>query len=826
MKTVFRRFAFAAALACTLGFAGCNDDDPEPQYDVPEIAIREVTATSSSVTFTLSPTHAVRCTYAVALKGATAAPVEVTGSEPATCTVNGLEADKEYTITAIAYGEGDLRSEPVTSDFVTNSLAQIAIGPVTATYKSATFTLTPLNATGYAYRCNLEAEIDGKTRADGEWVRIEGGEPSEIELTDLTAQSTYTIEAYAINAEGDGKIVTKTFDTEPLPEPLTVRTAATSTAVWAEFTMCGDVTKGYYFYLHDPSYADDPVASIESFLQDLRENPDWYTLLTASGEELLTNCTPATAYKLFTVNTDLEGTVLEATAAEAVITTKPIDALRTSRSAVGIEALTPGYISVEATLEPTDDCVMALIACVKAEDVTRVGTITAYVNRNLQSFIPVLRSLLGESYLIQGIEPETEYVLFTVGIDANGDYGLLDSKEFTTAAVDYLQDVKVGIDVSEAGFKDVTLKVTYDKCASVRYSYMTQKQFVEWYGGDEQNVWKELYTPTADLLDEGDVKIENLDYDSPYLLFALPVTADGKFGQPVKKSFSTSKYSATGTAGLTMTLNEIDRTDSWPVAKFTLTPGDGCAKFIHYAIDEESYALNSAKLGDYLFQMGFYPTVDPAVETQVEVTLWGSDYYLVAVACDAQGQWSRVQVSEKLVFDPNSGGGEDPDPVGDPDEVPAEEISATAATVDFISYLYDQSSWNAEWSDWDNSVYRARITLEAGYTAWYHFVSPDSYDWVVANEVGQGQNYATIALWIKEFGRQLSASGPIAVRGDYGTDYILLVLPETTDGKHASERVYKSPTYRWDALAGDVTDPGIAGGNDGGGDIDPRTRRR
>ena len=76
-------------------------------------------------------------------------------------------------------------------------------------------------------------------------------------------------------------------------------------------------------------------------------------------------------------------------------------------------------------------------------------------------------------------------------------------------------------------------------------------------------------------------------------------------------------------------------------------------------------------------------------------------------------------------------------------------------------------------------------------------------------------------------GRQLTASGPIAARGEYNTDYLLLVLPETADGKHSSERVYKSEIYRWDSLTGDVTDTGITGGGDeGGGGIDPRMRRR
>lgn len=96
------------------------------------------------------------------------------------------------------------------------------------------------------------------------------------------------------------------------------------------------------------------------------------------------------------------------------------------------------------------------------------------------------------------------------------------------------------------------------------------------------------------------------------------------------------------------------------MARFTLTPGADCAKFIYQSLESGIYANNSAKIGDYIFKLGNYKTVDPAAETQVEVTLWGSDYYLLAVACDAEGNWSSVEISEKLIYDPN--GGEEPEP--------------------------------------------------------------------------------------------------------------------------------------------------------------------
>lgn len=826
MKKLIRQFLFAAALLCVSCFAGCNNDDPKPQYEAPTIAITQVVPTASSVAFTLTPTHAVRYTYAVALKDAAGTPVEVQGSEAVTRTVDGLEADREYTITAVAYGQDGMQSEAATYDFVTNAHAQIVISEVTTTYKGASFTLTPTNATGCAYRCVSVPDPYRTTRSDQEWIHVTGGEPTDVELTGLTASTVYRIEAYASNAEGNGPIVEREFITEPMPEPLTVHVTATSRVIRMQFEMYEDLTSGYYFYLHDTSYADDPVTSVETFLTDLRDAPDWYLLKTASDEELQTGCTAGTEYKLFTVYTDPDGQLVEESAKEISVTTKQFDALRTSQSTVAIGTLTPGYITLDAELIPTDDCVLALVECVKKSVVENLGTITAYVNMNLSNFKPVLSSSFVDTYQVQHLEPEQEYYLFTVGIDGNGDYGMLKYKEFSSTVVDYLQDVRAGVEVVKEGYLDVRLNVTYDNCHSVRYLCLSENQFVEWYGAEEQNVWQELYSSTSQELLEGEVTIEYLEYNSPYMIFALPVTEDGAFGQPSVTEFHTLKYAATGSAELSVTLNGIDRSGPFPQANLTITPGNGCTKFIYKDLDNETYDNNSARIGDYIFRMGNYVTVDPASEIQVEVSLWGSDYYLLAVACDADGNWSPVTISEMLVYDPEGGGGGgDPEPAGDPDEVDPNQISATAVTVSFRSYLYDQSSWNPEWSDWDNSVYRADISLEAGYTAWYHFVDASGYDWVANNEVGEGKTYATLALWIKEFGRQLTASGPIAARGDYGTDYIMLVLPETTDGKHASARVYKSPTYRWSDLTDEATDPGISGGDTGGG-IDPRRRRR
>ena len=63
---------------------------------------------------------------------------------------------------------------------------------------------------------------------------------------------------------------------------------------------------------------------------------------------------------------------------------------------------------------------MALVECVKKSVVQSVGNITMYVNMNLANFRPVLSSSLTNPYKVKGIEPETDYYLFTVGIDANG----------------------------------------------------------------------------------------------------------------------------------------------------------------------------------------------------------------------------------------------------------------------------------------------------------------------------------------------------------------------------------------------------------------------
>lgn len=280
MKKTLRNLWLGALALCAAGnLASCDNDDPAPEPYEPKIAISEVTATGSSVQFTLTPTDAVRYTYAVAPKGETGKTEAVESSEASKQKVEGLEADKTYTITAVAYAEDGTASAAATHDFTTNPKATVAIGTeIEVTFRSAKLTLTPTNATSVSY-----TYYPAEARPDSpEWTKVEGNEPFDVTLDELAADTEYLLEAYATNGDGDGDEVKSpvfTTDAAPAVEIGEVTTTATTAA----FTLTPSHATGMK-YTHYP--------------QGQRPSePAWTDLPQADAADVeLTNLTPVTSY--------------------------------------------------------------------------------------------------------------------------------------------------------------------------------------------------------------------------------------------------------------------------------------------------------------------------------------------------------------------------------------------------------------------------------------------------------------------------------------------------------------------------------------------------
>ena len=730
MKKILRTLWLGAVALCAAGsVASCSDDDPVPTPYEPKITISDVTATGSSVQFTLTPTDAVRYTYAVAPKGETADPVSVESDKATTQKVEDLEADITYTITAVAFAADGTRSQAATHDFTTNPKATVVVGEqIEVTFFSARLILTPTNATSVSY-----THYPAQARPDApKWVEVSGNGPIEVTLDELESETEYVLEAYASNGDGDGDpvkspvfrtdaapsveigevtatattaactltpshasgmkytcypagqrpsepewtdlaqdaavdvtiskltpatsyviealaytaagegeaVVSEPFATAELPA-LSVRTAATSSAIWVRFEINPAKTPAYYFSSPvDPADEWANFTTAEGFLADIKEN-GWAYELKTDNYEIVAPAGAATTFKVFAVCADADGNADAASVQEVTVVTPALDLTGSGKATVEIANVAPQAISIDADLRFSDDCVMYAAGAVMKEDVDRVGGLTLYVNMNLASFHVQSAAQLENPYSFAGLKPQTDYFLFAIAIDNDGKFGAIVSEQTRTEAVSYDSNVTVNFSIYQADYTSMLLNADVQHAATVRYRNMARSEFDQWYNGDADAIFTELFDPMADVLffdEDGRCRMDWLTYNTNYILFALPVKEDGSFGTPTQFSYKTLKFEATGTAEVTFGDTTQTPDGSYLV---TITPGAGCAKFIYMPIGQEVYELNSRKLGEYVMSSGYYDTVDPAEETTVEVYLWGEDTYLTVIACDAEGNWSE-----------------------------------------------------------------------------------------------------------------------------------------------------------------------------------------
>lgn len=139
-----------------VGLAACSKDDASGDAPV-TLAISEVTATTTSVHFYLTTTHASVCRYAVVENPETLLEsdwhsIEILPGRMTPCTVEALKPDREYTICAIATGSDGSRVEK-RHPFITSPKPAVTIHRVEPGYNQTLLTLSTTNASSLRYAC-------------------------------------------------------------------------------------------------------------------------------------------------------------------------------------------------------------------------------------------------------------------------------------------------------------------------------------------------------------------------------------------------------------------------------------------------------------------------------------------------------------------------------------------------------------------------------------------------------------------------------------------------------------------------------------------------
>ena len=541
LKFIYR---YAAALIVVMtsfaGLTSCSDDGNEDLK--PQIAIRNVQTDETSVAFRLVPTNATSFAYCVATqeeyKNKSYKLITVEGSEEKSILVSDLETEKTYYIVAVAYN-GNQAGEEDAIRIYTGS-------PV----EKATMELKNPEVGATNFRCVLFCSTNTSFMMYTYYPK--GGTAPE----DTSKWIQYAVKSSVDIKPGESE----------LPEI--------------------DFENGNAIEVTDLQLGDYVLEAVP-FKGDL------LSIVGGCAEYWV----PNTKVMLWILPCeDKEGAMPETlkNVISQEITIPRFEYSLNGKAVIAVEFASTSVSSFEATVKATDCAKYYMIHNSKEFFESKFLGEQNLILDSLMKTTPI--TLMDNKIERKGCTPDTEYVVYAVGEDNEGKLGKLTTATVTTKAVDFSGSAAVKI---EADAKSTRASVTFTPeggCTKVRYAFMTNKTFTATYGASVSKVKNLLATnmfPNAAELDLSngaqEVVIQSLTTNTYYLVFALPMDADGKFGDLKEEfAFKTKALDFTNTEAI------IDygtpRVQNGRV-RFTATPMAGCKEYYVAAI-------SNAELGE------------------------------------------------------------------------------------------------------------------------------------------------------------------------------------------------------------------------------------
>ncbi|HJC17971.1 MAG TPA: hypothetical protein H9937_08440 [Candidatus Alistipes stercorigallinarum] len=222
-KILFSLLGRALLLVSLTALASCNDDKTEPSGGTPSVAIGEITPQSDRLTFALSLRDAEKAFY-LCLPATESAPSAETlaaqgipVSQSQTVTVDGLQPETAYTISAVAM-QGDRLGSVATASATTapsDAEPAVKLTPGEATTTSLSFSLEMQDCARAAYLLIANPK-QGQT-PDAEEI-LRSGTTVESDGThtvnELTPATTYLIAAVGEKDSKRSEVVTIEMATE------------------------------------------------------------------------------------------------------------------------------------------------------------------------------------------------------------------------------------------------------------------------------------------------------------------------------------------------------------------------------------------------------------------------------------------------------------------------------------------------------------------------------------------------------------------------------------------------------------------------------------
>lgn len=674
MKKHYAKCMMAAAAAIIFSsFAtSCKKEKP----DMPEenlqasITIGEPVVTTDSATFEITTENALYFEFSVAKTGETAEFRKVESEKRQTVKIGDLEEGTSYTITAIAYNRNDEPSETATKEFTTLKNEPVPAPSITITDvkingTEVSFRLVPQNATWYEYKVDVP-------EGTAEMTKVESTEATTQTASGLQSDRTYTITAVAYGPDGKAsEPATSEFST-PAAEPfMKIEAKATAHGIYIKTETDSKEYPMYFLKIFNPEeeqtsedYSERfKVDSKEQFIHylecgyldsDIKTSPmnDWIkTHLPNTSEKLLIYAAPVSRTEGKIVCSDY-GRIIE-----TVLEVPQRDEIGQGTAAVTLGEPEISGKNLKIRLAQEGNAVSYYLDMVTANELAGYGgDLAGYVQENLDNgrydmyIYPI--SYLEESFEYNNLAMDTEYTVFTFAYGSDGKIGSLQSKTFKTEnGVAYNPDYSVEINLKSASFTSVTFSVKRTNISTAKYECTDLATFNSVYGGSTENFVKaKLLTGyPRELYSDNDIRVSSLSYNTEYVLIALPEgKTEGEYGYPVKVEFSTTAYSADGTASVEVT--DIKVGADYGILYYVsarVTPQEGCAGFHYALVDKGTYEINRDNIAEYVCKRPYLDRHESGEPVTIRVNM-DTDSYLVIIPYDSGMKTSKAWVSSLI----------------------------------------------------------------------------------------------------------------------------------------------------------------------------------
>lgn len=667
------RIAALMIAVITFGFlGGCSDDNGTDDL-VPTIEIRGISSTETTISFTLNPANATSYAYACPsledynAKNYTLTKVE--GGESKTYTIADLAPASAYVIVAVAYNGSKVSEEKASRTTTAITAPTIEILDLKETADGMTCVLKASEgATQIKYTVyNIYDELgEGEER---EWVNIDelkaDGNPITISNLDV---GDYYVEAYSITKSVSGEPVKKKFEVLVKDRPYVRVDLSGLTFEDADVELKKNLLCATYYAGMSLATSYNP-ASILSTLKGSNASKyhftDNYTgSLRSLVEANFTGWAPETNVVFWIVPCDEAGVFSEdgglIIKKEIAIPKQAYEYNGTGTVAVTISDI--GLLQFTATVNATDCVRYYTLYGTKAKLSADYLTEKALIENGLLKTTPqTLAELVIKTP--ENLLPNTDYMFYAVGIDRNGKIGQLTTKEIRTKGLTFDSAAACTQTISMEPRKATIVFDPNSDCKSVRYLYLTPSEFAngETYGGLFSRVESAMAlnnangmrTMTFGSTPASKTLTLTLDSNQLYLLFVMPVDANGGLGQMAKETaFTLPKFDLTGTATAEISGMKVSNASGGSKrVKFTATASEGCTGFYFQLISGEfTYSDNAIANLLASGRESTYVDVRDAPEYDYDRILpSASNMYIYILCKDAEGKWSNPNTTRTLI---------------------------------------------------------------------------------------------------------------------------------------------------------------------------------